>query len=141
MSIEGKRQGIVELRPSSVTTQEMPHCSFCGNKDFESLLKFCRESEVGRYCSKICQRKHWASQKGICQAISDLRVKQSKKMVNIDVYHSFYTPKQKSQLVNLTGKKSTVNCFLFDMNCKILQDAGSNINVLAKAILDKSFHF
>ena len=27
------------------------------------------------------------------------------------------------------------------MNCKILQDAGSNINVLEKAILDKSFHF
>ena len=141
MSIEGERQGIVELRPSSVSTQEMPHCSFCGNKDFEFLSKFCWECEVGRYCSKICQRKHWASHKGICKTISDLRVKKSKKVVNIGVYHSFYTPKQKSQLVNLIGKISAVNCFLFDMNCKILQDAGSSINVLANAMLDKSFHF
>lgn len=36
----------------------------------------------------------------------DLRVKQSKKVENIDVYNSFYTPKHKRQLVNLNGRKS-----------------------------------
>ena len=59
-----------------------------------------------RYCSKICQRRQWETLKGIFKVKCDLQVKQSKKVENIDVYDSFYTPKQKSQLVNLNGRKS-----------------------------------
>ena len=139
MSTEGKRPGTEELRPSSVSTQEMPHCSFCGNKDFESIFKLCGECEVVRYCSRICQRKHWASYKVLCKAISDLTVKQSKKVENTGVYNSFYTPKQRSQLVNLIGRQSTVNCFLFDVNCKILWDTGANISVITKSYIRQKF--
>ena len=78
-------------------------------------------------------KKHWTSHKGICKTIFDLTVKQSKKVENIGVYNSFDTLKQKSQLVNLIGRKSTVNCFLFDINCKILWDTGANISVISKS--------
>ena len=114
MLLEGvrrkKRAGSEELSPLSVSTQEIPHCAFCGNKDFESIFKLCGECEAVRYCSKICQRKHWVNHKGIRKAISGVQVKQSKKVENIDIYNSFYKPKQKSQLVNLIGGKSNVNC-------------------------------
>ena len=133
MSTEGKRPGTEELRPSSVGTEEMPDCSFCGNKYSESIFKLCGECEAVRYCYKICQRKHWTSHKGICEAIFELTVKQSKKVENIGGYNSFYTLKQKNQLVNLIGRKSTVNCFLFDINCKILWNTGANISVISKS--------
>ena len=94
-----------------------------------------------RCCSKIWQKKHWASHKGICKTISDLTVKQSKKVENSGVYNSFYTPKQKSQLVNLIGKKSTVNCFLFDINCTFLWDTGTNISVISKSYVRQKFPY
>ena len=47
----------------------------------------------------------------MCKAISDLTEKQSKKVESIGVYNSFYTPKQRSQLVNSVGRRLTVNCF------------------------------
>ena len=72
VSTEGKRPGTEELRLSSVGSQEMPHCSFCRNKDFESIFKLCGECEAIRFCSKICQRKHWKSHRVICKVISDL---------------------------------------------------------------------
>ena len=53
-------------------------------------------------------------------------------MRNIDVYNLFYTPKQKSQVVNLIGKESSLNYFLFDMTRKILWDTGANISVIKK---------
>ena len=139
MSAERKRPGTEELRPWSVGSQEMSHCSFCGEKDFESIFKLSGECEAVRYCSKICQRKHWTSYKVICEAISDLTVEQSKKIENIGVYNSFYTPKQKSQLVNLIGRKSAVNCFFFDINCKILWDTGANISVISKSYVRQNF--
>ena len=141
MYIKGKRPGTEGLRPSSGGTQEMPHCSLCENKDFESIFKPCEECEAVPYCSKICQRKHWASHKVICKAISDLTVKQSKKVENIGVYNSLYTPKQRSQLVNLIGRKSTVNCFLSDINCKILWDTGANISVMSKSYVRQKFSY
>ena len=110
-STERKQLRTEEPRPLSVNSQEMHHCSFCENKDFESVFKNCGECEAIRYCSKTYQRKHWASHEGISKAISDLQVKQSKKLKNIDVYNSFYAPKQKSQLVNLIERKLAVNCF------------------------------
>ena len=105
------------------------------------FFKLCGECEVVRYCSKICQRKHWASHKGICKTISDLQVKQSKKVENIGVYNSFYPSKQKSQLVNLIGRKSTVNFFLFDINCKYLWDTGTNISVISKSYARQKFPY
>lgn len=96
--------------------------------------------EVVNYCSKICQRKHWASHKDICDAISDLTVKRSKKVEHTGIYNSFYIPKEKSQLINLIGRKSIVNCFylIFIVAfCEILK----RILVLsAKATLNKNFH-
>ena len=80
-----------------------------------------------------------ASHKVICKSISDLTVKQSKKVENTGVYNSFYTPKQRIQLVNLIGRKSTANCFLFDINCKILWDTGANISVISKSYVRQKF--
>ena len=108
----------------------------CGKLSHFSLTLF-----AVRYCSKIWQKKHWASHKGICKAISDLTVKQSKKVENSGVYNSFYTPKQKSQQVNLIGRKSTVNCFLFDINCKILWDTGTKISVSSKSYVRQKFPY
>ena len=131
-----KKEMARELRPVSVDNQEM--CSYCGNKDFESDFKLF--VEVVNYCSKICQRKHWASHKDICDAISDLTVKRSKKVEHTGIYNSFYIPKEKSQLINLIGRKSIVNCFylIFIVAfCEILK----RILVLsAKATLNKNFH-
>ena len=98
------------------------------------------ECEAVSYCSKICQRKRWTSQKGICKATSDLTVKQNKKVKNIDVYNSFYTPKQKTKLVNLIGRKSTVNCFYLIQVVKFYGILEPILVLLAKAMLDKSFH-
>ena len=75
----------------------------------------------------------------ICRAISDLIVKRSKKVQNIGVYNSFCTPKQRCQLVNLIGTKSTVNWFLFDINCKVLWDTVANISVISKSYLRQKF--
>ena len=51
---KGKGQG---LTPSSVGTQEMLHRLFCGNKDYESVLKLCGACEVVRYCFKAFQKE------------------------------------------------------------------------------------
>ena len=129
------------MRPSSVGTQEMPHYSFGGNKDSESIFKLCWECEAVRCCSKICQRKHWTSHKVICKAMSDPTVKQSKKVDNIGANNSFYAPKQGSQLVNIIGRKSIVTCFLFDITCKILWDTRANIIVISKSYVRQKFPY
>ena len=51
---KGKEQG---LTPSSVGTQEMLHCLFCGNKDYESVFKLSGACEVVRYCCKVFQKE------------------------------------------------------------------------------------
>ena len=72
---------------------------FIETKTFNLFFKLCEECEAVRYCSKIGQRNHWASHKGICKVISDLQVKESKKKENIGVFriHSAH-PSKKSNL-------------------------------------------
>ena len=77
----------------------------------------------------------------MCNAITDLKVKKSKKVDNIAIYNSFYTPKQKSQLVNLIGRKSIIEYFLFDINCKILWDTGANISVTSKGYVEQKLPY
>ena len=129
------------MRPSSVDKGELPLCSYRGAQDKYLKFKICNDCESVRYCSRLCQKKHWQNHQVICKAKYDVTQRCDKSAKNFGNYNSFYTSKNQSKLVNLIGRKSIVICFLFDEQCKILWDTGANIGVIDKHTIDCKFPY
>ena len=68
----GKREGTEELRQSSVSCHGKPqYCIYCQTRNVY-MLKTCGKFGVVKYCSKVCQRRHYQSHKKICDTIFHL---------------------------------------------------------------------
>ena len=76
------------------------------------VFKQCSGCEAVQYCGHKCQKHHWSSHKGLCQAIQQLEAQRTPEVVNGDgyVFNSHLTPKQQITVAKLVGKKCMVSC-------------------------------
>ena len=56
------------LRIGRYGTLERQRCLNCGKREkYESEFKLCKQCEIGKYCSRKCQKMHWVKHKQDCQ--------------------------------------------------------------------------
>ena len=75
---------------------------------WSSFQNNCSGCKAVRYCGHKCQKHHWCSHKGLCQAIQQLEAQRTSEVVNGDgyVFTSHLTPKQQITGAKLVGKIS-----------------------------------
>ena len=128
----GKREGTEELRQSSVSCHGKPqYCIYCQTRNVY-MLKTCGKCGVVKYCSKVCQRRHYQSHKKICDTIFHLSNQKKKKVVKMSQYQANLTPKEQKTLIGLIGKQNVVKLYMNDKPVDILRDTGANIIIISK---------
>ena len=134
-----KRDGIEELRQSSVSSPGMSqYCIYCQNKNV-NMLKTSGKRGVKKYCSKMCQKRHYRSHQKICDAIFHLSNQQKKVVVKMDQYQANLTPKEQKTLIGLLGKQKVVKLYMNDKPVDTLWDTGANISIISKEYVNKLF--
>ena len=135
----GKRGRTEELRQSSVNSSIKPqYCVYCQNSNV-NILKSCGKCGVVKYCSKLCQRSHWESHQKICDAIVNLSNQKKRKIEKMGQYQAHLTPKEKSTLIGLVGKKNIVKLYMNDECVDVLWDSGANICIINKEFVNNFF--
>ena len=92
------------------------HCNGYGKPEHNQNFLQCKQCKSVRYCSYQCQKKSWNSRKALCKAIYELskpsQPKGKSDSEDNKVYVSHLTPSQQSKVVQLVGKRCTVDCLL-----------------------------
>lgn len=70
----------------------------------------------------------------ICQAIKELS---QRVLTPRTAFISHSTPKQLAKVVNLVGRKCTVNCLLNDNEVTALWDNGAQVSIMTKGMLEE----
>ena len=96
------------------------------------MLKTCGKCGVVKYCSEMCQRRHYRSHKKICDAIFLLSNKQRKEVLKRGQYQANLTPKEQKTLIGLIEKQNFVKLYMNDKPVDTLWDTGANINIISK---------
>ena len=91
-----------------------------------------------RYCSKACQKGHWEQHRVICQAINSLEQKSNSEVDSKGTYYSVLTPKERSSVVKLVGKRCIIKCLLNGMEHKSVHDTGAQVCLLSLKWLRKN---
>ena len=99
------------------------------------VFKQCSGCKAVRYCGHKCQKHHWGSHKGLCQAIQQLEAERISEVVNADGYAftSHLTPKQQITVAKLVGKKCMVSCVLNGVPVEALWDTGAQVSIVSKS--------
>ena len=84
------------------------------------MLKICGKCGVVKYCSKMCQRKHYRSYKKICDVIFYLSNQQKKEVAKMGQYQANLTPKEQKTLIGLIGKQNVGKLYMNDKPVDIL---------------------
>lgn len=104
-AVEG--QGVVDSHNKS------PSCVSCGKIEGEMLFKRCAKCKGVRYCSTVCQRKHWQQHKTLCATIAELsKTHNENPHAEEQFYKSCLSPREQSKLIRLVGRRCSVNCSL-----------------------------
>ena len=74
----------------------------------------CSDCEAVYYYSKNCQKTHWSEYEVLCNIISELSRGVSKNIETLSNYNTCYTTRVFNKLLNLVGRESIVNYFVFD---------------------------
>ena len=103
----------------AVTVQVYKQCSGC------KAVRYCVKAV--RYCGHKCNKHHWSSHNGLCQAIQQLEAQRTSEVVNGDgyVFTSHLIPKQQITVAKLVGKKCMVSCVLTGVPVEALWDTGA----------------
>ena len=134
-----KQEGTEELRQSSVSSHGKPQqCIYCQTRNV-NMLKTCGRCEVVKYCSKMCQRRHYRSHKKICDAIFHLSNRQKKEVVKRGQYQANLTPREQKTLIGLIGKQNVVKLYRNDKPVDILWVTGANISIISKEYVNDLF--
>ena len=115
------------------------HCRFCSKEHLQSHSDFwqCGGCNVVHYCDKVCQRKHWGEHKVLCNALRTLA--QNSPHTRSNRFVSHLTPKQASKIVNLVGKRCTINCYLNGQQTEVLWDTGAQVSIVSEHFLKQKF--
>ena len=89
-----------------------------------------------KYCSRLCQRKHWPDHRRLCTAISHLSDKVIKPLDPGDsTFVSHLTPQQHATVVGLVGKRCTVNGEVNSHSVEVLWDTGAQVSIIYNEFL------
>ena len=113
-------------------------CVLC-SKDNVSMFK-CKSCRSGCYCSKECQMKCWLEHKPICESIVTLETQNKERaFANLNFVSKLkLTPKEEIKLVNLVGRKCTLNCQLDNVESEVLWDTGAEVALVSQSWLDEN---
>ena len=103
----------------------------------DQVFIVCSGCKAVRYCGQRCQKLHWSSHKGLCQAIEHLETQKRLQVEHRDgyVFASHLTPKQHVAVANLVGKKCKVSCVLYGVPVEALWDTGAQVSIASKSWL------
>lgn len=110
-------------------------CNNCGVSEAKNTCKSC---ESVRYCSSQCQKKHWKEHKVLCRAIKTLTEQQDQRIKESCSFNSQLTPGQQKQLVNLVGRRCTIECEINDVKTKALWDTGAEVSLVCEKWLNQN---
>ena len=79
----------------------------------------------------------WPNHKNICHAIKVLTEGENPKSTET-AFLSHLTPTQHAKIVNLVGRKCTVNCLLNDSEVSALWDTGAQVSIMNQAMLEET---
>ncbi|KAL9956080.1 hypothetical protein ACROYT_G037503 [Oculina patagonica] len=89
-----------------------------------------------RGCWNFCQREHWEKHKKLCQAISEVELRERGPKAGVETlktsFPSHLTPRQRSKLTKLVGRKCVVSCLVQDRKVDALWDTGAQVCVVSK---------
>ena len=122
----------------SSSQPEPPQCITCGSissEGGEEPLQRCSRCHATRYCSRDCQKEHWAAHEVLCSAIHTLDKQEKEALFR---RYDPITNKQKAKLVKLVGKKCLVSCQLNDVTERCLWDTGAQVSLISEQWLAKS---
>ena len=133
-----KWEGTEELRQSSVSSHGKPqYCIYCQTRN-ANMLKTCGRCEVVKYCSKMCQRRHYRNHKKICDAIFHQSNRQKKEVVKRGQYQANLMPREQQTLIGLIGKQN-VKLFRNGKPVDILWVTRANISIISKEYVNDLF--
>ena len=116
-------------------------CVQCGageEKAGENKMLRCTQCKVSCYCSKSCQKEHWAAHKVICGSIAELEEQDRKKCKQAcEFADSSLGSAGKQKLLQLIGDRCIVKCNLNGIECNSLWDTGAQISLISKSWLEE----
>lgn len=106
----------------------------CGKReDWAHQYLRCSQCHTSHYCSKVCQREHWEKHKKLCQAISEVELRERASVETLKTsFSSHLTPRQRSKLTKLVGRKCVVSCLIQGEKVDALWDTGAQVCVVSK---------
>ena len=111
------------------------------------MLFLCGACQTTSYCGKRCQASAWEHHKPICEAIqilsrdfgkstSESRLTDAE---NENVFSTHITPKEKTKVAKLIGKKCIVLCKLNGVETPVLLDTGAQVSIISLQELKHCF--
>ena len=106
----------------------------CGKtEDWAHQYLRCSQCHTSHYCSNVCQREHWEKHKKLCQAISEVELRERASVETLKTsFSSHLTPRQRSKLTKLVGRKCVVSCLIQGEKVNALWDTGAQVCVVSK---------
>ena len=111
-------------------------CNCCGRVETQVPYQRCSQCQVVWYCSRRCQKEQWLNHKNICQAIKELSQREDPEPTET-AFVSHLTSMQHAKIVNLVGRKCTVQCLLNDVEVSALWDTGAQVSIMTQATLEE----
>ena len=112
-------------------------CCVCGSSE---NIQCCGNCKVARYCSKGCQREHWAHHSVYCGAIRQLeQIEKDKFYQNKTVRQNQINSKVRLRMLKLVGNKPKIKCRLDGKSVNMLWDTGSMVSLVDKQWVNQNF--
>ena len=116
---------------------EIHVCCVCSKS---GVMMRCGKCKIGRYCSKLCQKKHFPSHTLYYNAISNLEEFELRKLYrDHTVREEQIDSKIRRKLIRLIGEKPMLKCRLGGKNEEVLWDTGSMISLVDTKWVKKQF--
>ncbi len=116
---------------------EVAVCCVCGSSD---NVRCCSNCKAARYCSKGCQREHWAHHSVYCDAVVKLEQLEKEKFYqNKTVRQNQINSKVRLKMLKLVGNKPKIRCRLDGKSMKMLWDTGSMVSLVDKFWTNQHF--
>ena len=107
-------------------------CSYCKTRETDTPFRQCSNCKLFRYCSKLCQQKHWAEHKPLCKELLELNQQKLRENFNNDgVYACHLSPREDAAITGLVGKRCTVQCSLNGVETTALWDTGAQVSIVS----------
>ena len=133
MQENGGKRETATTRGQGVASRTVSHsCSYCKTRETSTPFRQCSNCKLFRYCSKLCQQKHWAEHKPLCKELLELNQQKLRENFNNDgVYACHLSPREDAAITGLVGKKCTVQCSLNGVETTALWDTGAQVSIVS----------